>query len=60
MSVLSLVGQGKDLAKIQLLLSAVAPFTWVWWIHRVTLATLTAVGVVRVTGYRTFHLGSRF
>lgn len=61
MSVLSLVGQGKDLAKTQLLLSSsVAPFTWVWWIHKVTLATLTAVGVVRVTGYRTFHLGSRF
>lgn len=41
MSVLSLVGQGKDLAKTQLLLPSVAPFTWVWWIHRVTLATLT-------------------
>lgn len=60
MSVLSLVGHGKDLAKTHISLSSVTPFTWVWWTHRVTLATPTAVGVVRTTGYRTFHLGSRF
>ena len=58
--VLSLVGQGKDLAKTHISLSSVAPFPWVWRTHRVTLVTPTAVGVVRTTGYGTFHLGSKF
>lgn len=60
MLVLSLVRQERDLAKMHLSVSSGAPFICVWWIHRMTLATLTAVGVVRTTGYRTSHLGSRF
>ena len=41
------------------MLYSVPSFSWVWWVHRVTLVTFTAVGVVRTTGYGHFHVDSR-
>lgn len=29
-----------------------------WWVLKVTLVTVTAVGTMRTTGYRPFHAGS--
>lgn len=44
---------------IHLLLSSIASFSWVWWIHEVTLAS-DFMGMLQTMKYGLFYIVSEF